>query len=242
MTAEPDRLFSDAELAQIYDDLEGDRLDLDHYEALVTELEATSVLDVGCGTGELSLRLARSGLEVTGVDPALASLRVAQAKPGAHRVRWIHGTAPSLPPLALDLAVMTGNVAQVFLTDDDWAATVAAVRAALVPAGSFVFETRDPRDQAWERWHAEPSRTIDTRIGPVSRSIEVTDVALPLVSFRVDYDVAASGQQLSSTSTLRFRSEAEVRASLAAAGFAVDEIRDAPDRPGREFVFIARAR
>ena len=29
-------------------------------------------------------------------------------------------------------------------------------------------------------------------------------------------------------------------APLALAGFVVDEVRDAPDRPGREFVFIAR--
>jgi hypothetical protein len=30
-----------------------------------------------------------------------------------------------------------------------------------------------------------------------------------------------------------------VTASLAAAGFVVDEVRQAPDRPGRELVFIA---
>ena len=45
----------------------------------------------------------------------------------------------------------------------------------------------------------------------------------------------------SSTSTLRWRDEAELRATLGTAGFAVREIRDAPDRPGREFVVIARA-
>jgi hypothetical protein len=31
-----------------------------------------------------------------------------------------------------------------------------------------------------------------------------------------------------------------VTASLAAAGYVVDEVRQAPDRPGRELVFIAR--
>ena len=48
------------------------------------------------------------------------------------------------------------------------------------------------------------------------------------------------GAVLTSDSTLRFRTRAELADSLAAAGFAVDEVRDAPDRPGREFVFIAR--
>jgi hypothetical protein len=45
---------------------------------------------------------------------------------------------------------------------------------------------------------------------------------------------------LTSDSTLRFRSRAEVEASLRAAGFAVAEVRDAPDRPGLALVFIAR--
>lgn len=48
------------------------------------------------------------------------------------------------------------------------------------------------------------------------------------------------GAVLMSDSTLRFRSRAELADSLAAANLVVDEIRDAPDRPGREFVFIAR--
>jgi len=50
----------------------------------------------------------------------------------------------------------------------------------------------------------------------------------------------ADGTVLTSDSTLRFRSEEELRASLRAEGFEVLELRDAPDRPGRELVFIAR--
>ena len=47
---------------------------------------------------------------------------------------------------------------------------------------------------------------------------------------------------LTSDSTLRFRGRDAIADSLAESGFTVDEIRDAPDRPGREFVFIARSR
>ncbi len=37
----------------------------------------------------------------------------------------------------------------------------------------------------------------------------------------------------------RFRSRDEVESSLAAYGYRVLDVRDAPDRPGREFEFIA---
>jgi hypothetical protein len=49
----------------------------------------------------------------------------------------------------------------------------------------------------------------------------------------------ADGSTLTSDSTLRFRSREELDASLHAAGFQVREIRDAPDRPGKELVYLA---
>lgn len=72
------------------------------------------MLDLGCGTGTFALILARRGVEVVAVDPARASLDVARAKPGADRVRWVHGDATAVPTELrgrVDLAVMTGNVA-----------------------------------------------------------------------------------------------------------------------------------
>src|SRR4051794_40696530 len=130
--------FEVPRLAQLYDVLDPDRSDLAVYAAIVDELGARRVLDVGCGTGTFALMLAGRGVDVVGVDPAAASLDVARAKPGADRVRWIEGDATTLPPLRVDLAVMTGNVAQVFVSDEEWAATLDAVRAALVPAGHLV--------------------------------------------------------------------------------------------------------
>ena len=67
----------------------------------------------------------------------------------------------------------------------------------------------------------------------------MTSVEGNLVSFRTTF-VFADGTVLTSDSTLRFRSRDELATSLIAVGLVVDEVRDAPDRPGREFVFIAR--
>jgi hypothetical protein len=79
-------------------------------------------------------------------------------------------------------------------------------------------------------------------VGAVESWAEVTEVALPFVSFRWTWCFESDGAVLTSDSTLRFREKDEVTASLSNAGFAVLDIRDAPDRPGQEFVFVAGSR
>jgi hypothetical protein len=59
------------------------------------------------------------------------------------------------------------------------------------------------------------------------------------VSFRSTFVFDADGTVLTSDSTLRFRARSEVVASLTSAGFVVSDVRDAPDRPGRELVYLA---
>lgn len=236
----PDAIFAHPRLAEVYDAFDGPRDDLVAYRDIVDELGADRVLDVGCGTGNLAVLLAGRGRTVVGVDPAEASLAVAKTKDRAGRITWLHGDATTLPDLAVDLALMTGNVAQVFLTDDDWARTLDGVHAALRPGGHLVFETRRPGRRAWEDWAVEEPVTLDVRgIGAVERRLVVTDVSPPFVSFRCAYRFLADGVVLASDSTLRFRDREEVAASLADRGFRVLDVRDAPDRPGREFVFIA---
>jgi 2-polyprenyl-3-methyl-5-hydroxy-6-metoxy-1,4-benzoquinol methylase len=78
-----DAIFEEPRLAEIYDELDPDRSDLDAYAAMAGEFGAESVLDVGCGTGTLACLLAGRGLEVIAVDPAAACLR----RPGVSRVR-----------------------------------------------------------------------------------------------------------------------------------------------------------
>jgi SAM-dependent methyltransferase len=140
----PDATFEHPRLAQLYDPLDPDRGDLDVYVAIVDELGVQSVLDVGCGTGTLACTLAARGVDVVAVDPARAMLDVAATKRGAAQVQWIHGDATSLPALQVDAAVMTGNVAQVFVTDEAWLATLSGIRAAVRPGGCLVFESRVP--------------------------------------------------------------------------------------------------
>jgi len=237
-----DPIFEHPRLVGIYDALDPDRADLDVYVAVVDEFDARRVLDVGCGTGTFALVLAERDLEVTGVDPAAGSLDVARAKRGAERVSWIHGDATTLPPMQVDLATMTGNVAQAIVDPTDWEGTLRGVYAALRPGGHLVFEARDPARRAWEQWNraASISTTDIPDVGMVESWVEVTDVRGPLVSFRSTYVFASDGAILTSNSTLHFRERDEVEAELAAHGYTVEDVRGAPDRPGAEFVFVAR--
>jgi SAM-dependent methyltransferase len=231
-----DENFRHPRLAAVYDALDSHRSDLEVYLAIAQELEAKTVLDIGCGTGTFALLLGDRGYEVTGVDPARASLDVARTKPGAERVRWIDGDATQLPPMQVDLATMTGNAAQAIVGEAAWHGTLRGAREALRPGGHLVFETRDPARRAWTEWN----RAETHRVTEVAETwIDLLEVEGPLVGFRGTY-VFPDGEVLTSDSTLRFRTRDEVEADLIANGYVVDEVRGAPDRPGRELVFFAR--
>ena len=143
--------------------------------------------------------------------------------------------------LHADLITMTGNVAQVFVTDEGWMTTLHACRDALRLGGRLVFEVRDPTREAWKGWNREQSyQTIEAPgIGTVESWVELMNVQLPLVLFRSTFVFRMDGSVMMSESTLRFRTRSEIVETLSRAGFTVEAVRDAPDRPGLEFVFLA---
>ncbi|MBD0840390.1 class I SAM-dependent methyltransferase [Streptomyces sp. TRM68416] len=237
-----DECFTHPRLAAIYDPLDPDRSDLDAYVRMTEEFGARRVLDIGCGTGVFALLLAARGIHVVGVDPAQASLDVARAKPGGERVHWIRGDATTLPPMRADLATMTANAAQEIQDPQAWRETLRGAYEALRPGGRLVFETRDPARRAWEHWNREASYRVThiPDVGAVQSWVQLIDVSEPLVTFRWTYVFASDGQVLTSDSTLRFRDRQEVEADLVAQGYTVQAVRDAPDRPGKELVFVAR--
>ena len=238
---EPDGTFSDPRQAVLYDVFNNDRSDLEAYVTIADEIEAHRVVDVGCGTGSLS-----GSPNWDSLSPALTLLKprwmLPGAKPNAELVTWVHGDATSLVGLeaAADLVVMTGNVAQVFVSDEDWYATLRAIRTCLRPGGWFVFETRRSEVRDWETWDLAPSPVAmpDGRTAVVSCT--VTAVALPLVTF--EGSTAIGEEIMRSTSTLRFRERNELERDLSRHGFNVLDVCDAPDRPGKEMVFLTQVR
>jgi ubiquinone/menaquinone biosynthesis C-methylase UbiE len=69
--------------------------------------DGKSVIDVGCGTGSLALKLARKGHPVIGVDISqkmIAEARKRQKKSGLGKVTFLHANATDLPTLIREKA------------------------------------------------------------------------------------------------------------------------------------------
>ena len=223
-----DRLYRDSDLAQFYDLDNGWGPDFD--TCLKLARGAGSVLDLGCGTGQLVARLATrlaEGREVAGVDPAAAMLDVARARPGGERVAWVQAEAQNVRlGRTFDLVVLTGHAFQVFLTEEDQRAVLATIAAHLAPAGRFVFDSRNPVAEAWREWGPEVSRRSleHPRLGTVECWNDAEhDPATGIVAYETHYRVAESGAHFSAASRIRFTDREVLAALLSDAGLEVDE-------------------
>ncbi len=96
--------------------------------------EAASVLDVGGGTGELAIRLARAGHHVTVVDFSPAMLVAARTRTDGLDVRCLVGRAEELSPQALGVFEVVTCHSVLEFTDDP-SAVLAACARCLAPNG-----------------------------------------------------------------------------------------------------------
>ena len=241
-----DRHYTDPRLVDLYDIENPHGPDFDFFLQLADELHAQQILDLGCGTGLLTRQLAVDGRKVTGVDPAAAMLAYARRQPGAEQVTWVEGNSSALGTPNADLVLMTSNVAQVFLDDEQWATTLGHIHAALRPGGHLAFESRNPADRGWEQWNPATTLTqLETPHGPVETWVEVVGVENARVQFRGYNLFKKTGEVLVVTSTLRYRSYAEISNSLSKAGFIIEQVygnwqREPFNNSSRMMVFIAR--
>ena len=217
----PDAIFTDPDLARLYDALSP----VEEDQLWLVELAGSDpirVLDFGCGTGRLALLLAERGHEVVGVDPAAAMLELARARDVDGRVRWLEDDARNvvLGDLRFDLIVMTGNVFQVFLTDDDARAVLATAHRHLAPGGRLTFETREPSAREWEDWTPEATREVVyiEGIGEVEVCHAFRERHGELITFETRH-VLPDGSRRMSPSTLRLRTREQVAELLREAGF-----------------------
>ena len=238
--------YVDTRLVELYDLDNPCGIDTDFYLALAKETNAHRIIDFGCGTGLLTCELAIEGRQVIGVDPSTAMLAVARRKPNAERVQWIEGDSSALGKREADLAIMTGNVAQVFLDGMEWEETLHALYAALRPGGYLAFESRNPLARAWEKWdHEDTFEQIDTPFGFMECWLELIKVENDSVQFLGHNVFKSTGEDVVASSELRFRHKAELASSLMNAGFTIEHVygnwhREPFTETSRLMIFVAQ--
>jgi SAM-dependent methyltransferase len=101
---------------------------------------ARRVLDVGCGEGQVSRRIAGLGAEVVGVDPTAAQIRTAKARGGA--VQFMRARSEQLPSPdgSFDAVVLCLALEHV----DPFESAIREVARVLAPGGRFLLFLAHP--------------------------------------------------------------------------------------------------
>ncbi|MGP4981741.1 class I SAM-dependent methyltransferase [Glutamicibacter arilaitensis] len=210
----------DPRIVALYDRANPNGPDHDYYRALASRQNAQRILDLGCGTGMLTVSFTGSGRRVVGVDPSSSMLAYARQRPGAENATWIQGDATALAEGEFDFMVMAGNVAQ-HIIDPQWQLSLNALRKAAVKGAVLAFESRNPAVRAWEKWADEAPGSSETPYGVLTEWCQTELLDEHNVMLRSFNRFEATGELHVEETLLAFRSERQIRAQLVEAGFEV---------------------
>jgi ubiquinone/menaquinone biosynthesis C-methylase UbiE len=234
------------------------RADLPFWRRVAREARGR-ILELGCGTGRLTLPLAKSGLDLVGIDLAEAMLARAERRVRARRRRGggrspqlVRGDMRTLPfrRNSLSMVLAPYGVLQSLLSDRDLAATLASVSRVLKTEGLFGIELvpdvprwREYRNRVQMMGRA-PGNTHLTLIESVRQ-----DRARRQTVFAQRYVVRRGRRRSDHVFELRFRTlpVTQMLGRLARNGFAIeasygDYKRGAWHEGAEQWIILARKR
>ena len=126
--------------------------EIDFYRAMAIEVknQGGAILEVGCGTGRVALRLAQEGVPVLGMDLSPDMLAVARQKSqGISNVRWVEGDMQAFElGERFDLILIPGHSFQFMLTPTDQVACLECIHRHLTADGKLVIHVNHD-DLGW---------------------------------------------------------------------------------------------
>lgn len=208
------------------------RRDVSFWQRLAAAADGP-VLELGCGTGRISLPLARRGLPIVGIDRSAPMLARARAKTTrarlAHRLRLVRGDIRALPfrPRGFVLVMAPYGILQSLTHERDLRETLKSAAQMLRRGGRLGIDLV-PDLPAWSEY-----REKKTLSGPLGRGGRVTlvesvrqDRRRRLTIFDQVYTLARGRQRRVHRFTLTFRtlSVPEMVGRLERAGFGIEAV------------------
>ncbi|MFI5315149.1 MAG: class I SAM-dependent DNA methyltransferase [Myxococcota bacterium] len=225
--------------------------DAEFYRALARE-GAGPVLELGCGTGRVLLRIAEDGFPCTGLDASRHMLDALRAKSRFANLRLVHAPMQrfALGADRFGLIYSAFRVFQHLHAVEDQLACLACVRRHLAPGGRFAFDVFAPR---LARMAAPVPEEVDLRFELDGESVTryasaSPDPAAQVLEVRFRYERSRGGEVVGSEQArfhMRWFWRFELEHLLARAGFAeVEMFGDFDRRPiaadTPAFVVVAR--
>ncbi|ALX50550.1 class I SAM-dependent DNA methyltransferase [Lentibacillus amyloliquefaciens] len=117
----------------------------DYTEKMIRETgkSVDTIIDLGCGTGQITTKLAQSGYQMIGVDYSSDMLSFAEQRAGKEKlpIQWLQQDLLTLSGIEnQDMAISYCDVLNYITEEDDLRKVFNNIAAALKPGGLFIFD------------------------------------------------------------------------------------------------------
>jgi len=133
-------------------------------EQVLATAPSRRVLDLGCGTGEHSRRMAAAGFEAVGVDASESMLEKAREEPLPENLRFVQGDMRDLGQAVegpFGGALCLGNALPHLLTGDDLRRFASGLRRSLLPGAPLILQVLN-----YDRIFAANERSLPINFRP----------------------------------------------------------------------------